>query len=171
MKILVFSDSHGDNMLMGRVIDKFKDEIGAVLFAGDNVEDFTDFHYIYPNVKFFCVIGNCDFNTGIPTERTFQLGGNRIFLTHGHRFSVKSGHKRIMREALSIGANICIYGHSHVPAAFFEQNIYFLNPGSISEPRSTDYPTFAVMDIEPEGVKLKIIGVNKDGFLTHIALD
>jgi len=170
MNILTLSDSHGSSSLMSDVINILQDEIDMVLFMGDCVDDFMDFEHIFPEKKFHYVSGNCDFNHREPSERLIEVAGKKIFLTHGHNFGVKAGHIRLMAEALRRKANICLYGHSHSPAAFLEQGIYFMNPGSISLPRDCDYPTFGVINVENDAVRLSIMGVQAGKVLTHFRL-
>lgn len=171
MKILVFSDSHGESALMSNIISAMREEIDMVIFAGDCVSDFTDFQYIFPDKVFYCVKGNCDYGNHEPAERLIDAGEKKIFLTHGHMYGVKSGHMRIMEEAHRHGADICLYGHSHEPAIYIEQEVYFMCPGSISEPRRVYYPTYGLIDIVNDAVSLKIIGVEEGRFITHSELD
>ena len=159
MKILVFSDSHGKNALMNDVIKKLNDEVELVLFLGDCIEDFEDLCYIYPDKQFISVLGNCDFNDRAPIERIVEIGGIKIFMSHGHRYRVKSGHDRVIYEAEKHNANICLYGHSHTPNNVLINGIHLMNPGSISEPRGVDYPSYGVIEIIDETVNLKIVEV------------
>ena len=171
MKILVFSDSHGRNELMSIIIEHFKEEVNTVLFLGDCVPDFTDFQYIYTDKVFLSVNGNCDFDSYEPTERLLDIAGKKIFMTHGHNFGVKSNHTRILNEALKLKASVCLYGHSHRPEAFKEQGVYLMNPGSISEPRYTDYPTFGVINIKDTLISLNIFLVEEKGILPYRTID
>ena len=171
MKLLAFSDSHGYNKLMGDIINIFRDEAEAVLFMGDCVDDFADFQYIFPKKQFLYVIGNCDMNYSEPAGRLVDMAGKKIFMTHGDRFGVKSGHKKILQEVKKLGADICLHGHSHEPAIFSDGGVYIMSPGSISLPRSTKYPTFGIIDIENGKISLKIIEVSENGFSTYISLD
>ncbi|MCL2564401.1 MAG: YfcE family phosphodiesterase [Defluviitaleaceae bacterium] len=173
MKLLVFSDSHGDNKIMGDIIANMYNEIETILFLGDCVDDFSDFQYIYPEKYFIYVIGNCDLNHNEPVGQLIDIDGKKIFMTHGDRFGVKAGHKMIIREAMKLGADICLYGHSHSPSILLDidSGVYLMNPGSISEPRRTDYPTFGIIDIEAGKISLEIIEVSKKGLSPLMSID
>ena len=160
MKILVFSDSHGKSSRMNDIIKSLHDEIELVLFLGDCIKDFEDFCYIYPKKQFIPVLGNCDFfNNSVPIERLVEIDGKKIFMSHGHRYGVKSGHEKIVSAAQKHNANICLYGHSHMPNNTFTNGIHLMNPGSISEPRGVDYPSYGVIEIVDGRVDLRIVEV------------
>lgn len=159
MKILVFSDSHGQNELMSDIIIRLYEKIDMVLFLGDCIDDFIDFQFIFPNKKFFYVSGNCDFYHDAPSEQIIEAAGKKIFMTHGHRYSVKQGLEKIMNEARRHGADICLYGHSHFPNIVCENGIHLMNPGSISLPRGTKYPSYGVIEVKNNKISLEIFPV------------
>jgi len=132
-------------------------EVDMFLFLGDCIDDFIDFQHIFSEKKFFFVNGNCDFFSSEPSERIVEAAGKKIFMTHGHRFGVKSGHQRVLSEAVARGADICLYGHSHKPHIAFEQGIHLMNPGSISLPRGVKYPSYGVIEIEGDKVNTSIV--------------
>ena len=171
MKILAFSDSHGRSELMHYTISILRDEIDMVLFLGDCVDDFIDLQYIFPEKYFYFVSGNCDFHHYEPTDSIITALGKKIYITHGHNYGVKLGQRNIVNAAKKKGADVCLYGHSHAPKAFLKQGIYFMNPGSISLPRDTRYPTYGIIDIEEDKISLRIILVKDNGFSPHIILD
>jgi len=145
------------------IIKSLYDEIQLVLFLGDCVEDFEDLGYIYPEKNFLHVSGNCDFNRDAPNERILDVGNKKILMSHGHRYRVKSGYGKIMDAAQELGADICLYGHSHTPHIVFERGIHLMNPGSISQPRGVEYPSYGVINIEGEKVEMTIVEVGIDG--------
>ena len=157
MKILVFSDSHGESALMNDIIKKMHDEIELVLFLGDCVRDFEDFCYIYPTKQFIPVLGNCDFNDSVPTDRVVNVDGKKIFMSHGHRYGVKSGHEKIIQEAKKHSADICLYGHSHIANNIVADGVYLMNPGSMSEPRGSEYPSYGIIEITGGNIDIKVV--------------
>lgn len=61
-------------------------------------------------------------------------------MTHGHAFSVKSGYQEICREASGQGADIVLFGHTHLPLLEYiekgtirgvDRNLVLFNPGSL----------------------------------------
>ena len=90
-----------------------------------------------------------------PAEEPLDIGGYRIYLTHGHLFGVKHSLARLYQRALDLGAAIVIYGHTHISHQEQIGNILFLNPGSITWPRSFEY-TLAVLELQPDGFTAEI---------------
>ena len=87
MKILVFSDSHGnlDNMIRA-VAQEAPDQI---FHLGDGWRDAQRLHARFPQLPFCHVPGNCDLQPGTPAERLLEIQGKRILLCHGHTYGVK----------------------------------------------------------------------------------
>ena len=44
-----------------------------------------------------------------------QVGKNKLFVTHGHAYGVKSGLGRLAERAKTLGADVVLYGHTHIP--------------------------------------------------------
>ena len=54
-----------------------------------------------------------------------------LYLTHGHRHSVKSTLGSLLRDARASGAAAVLYGHTHQPDCHREEDgLWVLNPGS-----------------------------------------
>jgi putative phosphoesterase len=159
MKILVFSDSHGQIGLMSQVIEHYKGQIQTVIFLGDYVRDCKKLQMLYPHLQYYLVAGNCDFMSDEQEEALVNLAGAKIFLSHGHLFAVKSGYDKIAAYAHKIGANACLFGHSHVPVIFEKNGITFLNPGSITEPRGHLGKSYAILEIVDGKIFAQIVEV------------
>ena len=171
MKILAFSDSHGDTQLMYEILEILGNKIQMVLFLGDCVDDIMDYTYICEDVDVHYAAGNCETRYFEPSDKVIEAAGKKIFITHGHKYAIKSGHDVIVSEAKSRGVGICLYGHSHSPEIFEESGIFFMNPGSISFPRGVSgHPTYGIIDIAENGdVSGKIISV-EDGIFRELRL-
>ena len=79
---------------------------------------------------------------------------DRIFVTHGHAYGVKSGLGRLIDKAESVGADIALYGHSHIPDLTYMRGISAFNPGSISMPRQEGRRcTYGTIEISEDGKK------------------
>ncbi len=87
------------------------------------------------------VRGNCDsevdqmllaFPTMMDSSWVMLENGQRLFLTHGHIFN---GDKR---PPLRDG-DVIAHGHTHVPVAEWQENVFIFNPGSVTFPRN-GYP-------------------------------
>lgn len=150
MRILVISDSHGRTGKIEQAIEK---EIDAkhIFFLGDCVKDIEDYPFIYPDRTFHIVSGNCDYSSVFKSADTVTIAGKKIFFTHGHHLSVKSGLERLKQFAKVEKADIVLYGHTHIAKTEYASGVHFVNPGSLCSARegSTGY---AVIDIEESGI-------------------
>lgn len=143
MRILVVSDSHGRSSLLYEAIEA-EPTAAAVVFLGDGLREAEEVELAYPDRRFFLVCGNCDMGAlSTPAVREERLGGVTVLMTHGHLFGVKSGVGALKREALTRGAQVVLYGHTHVPDVRYENGLYLLNPGSIAHSG-----TYGVADVE-----------------------
>ena len=166
MRFLVCSDSHGRvsslfDMLARAHTKRFPAD--AVLFLGDGLRDLS--YLSDEGIPIFRVAGNCDLcRTDAPDEELLSFEGHRIFMTHGDRYSVKSGEARLVAAASGKGADVVLYGHTHVPSEHYYREgdtvggvrlarpTYVMNPGSVGEYRGSSVPGFAVLELSPSGV-------------------
>lgn len=148
--ILVVSDSHRFVKNLNQVVESYAPKLLAVLHLGDVTDDIYPLRLLYPALQFYCVSGNSDAGSKEPLWRVVELGGKKIFMTHGHEYAVKSGYRKIEAEAVSHNADICLFGHTHEPVQFNKGGIIFMNPGSISLPRSERSPSYGILDIEQQ---------------------
>lgn len=145
MKLLILSDSHGSKVNMDKISTLIIEEIDLIIHAGDN---FRDSIYLKNSTgkPVIAVSGNCDFDN-VETEIEFEIEGIKFFLTHGHRYRVKQGSYFLAEKAKEKGANIAIYGHTHVKESTFELGVHILNPGSLSLPRDGIKGSYIIMDV------------------------
>ena len=137
MKLLVFSDSHSAS---GKITDAIASHSGmcdAVIFLGDGLRDIEYVKRKYPDLCFFCVSGNCDFTSEVPSESVLDFDGIKVLVTHGHKYFVKHGYDTILEYAAAKGADAVFFGHTHVPLDTCEyvgeKRIQLFNPGSIGK--------------------------------------
>lgn len=133
MKILVLSDSHASLSFMRRCIEVTAPD--AVIHLGDYYNDGQTMVEEYPQIPFHQVPGNCDMHRGWipdPDIKLIELGGVRIFMTHGHRQGVKMSLHRLLADARAANAQAVLYGHTHVAHCELEEGLWILNPGAAS---------------------------------------
>ena len=132
MKILVFSDSHSALRFMYSCMDAVKPD--AVVHLGDHYDDGAALKEDYPGVRFYQVPGNCDryrCAPGIPEILICRICGVSLYMTHGHKHSVKSYLGTLLRDARASKVSAVLYGHTHVPDCYQEPDgLWVLNPGS-----------------------------------------
>lgn len=154
MKCLIFSDSHGDPYNMKRAINRNPDA-EVVFFLGDGIADAESLALEDSCRMWIAVRGNCDFST-VFLNRTLNkteqitLEGKKIMLTHGDVYGVKGGLEGITSAARSRGADIVLFGHTHIPFESYVDGLYLFNPGSISRP----VYSFGVLMLTESGVLL-----------------
>lgn len=156
MKLLAISDSHGRLGNSQRVIERLYDRIAGVLHLGDMYGDATLLAANYSDMPFYMVAGNCDFyygrGEGPPENLVVEIGGQRIFLAHGHRHNIKLHYDALVRDAKKQEARIAVCGHTHEPFCELLNGVYVVNPGSIEYPRGmARCPSYAVIDIAEDG--------------------
>lgn len=156
MKIGVLSDTHMMKRYMDKTIPYLK-ECDLIIHAGDN---FSDSKYIHnmTGVGVMAVKGNCDFDN-VEEELVFEVEDKTIFLCHGDRYGVKYGIDTIEEKAKVYGADIVIFGHTHIPLKIEKDNILYINPGSTSLPRQVTYRSFVIMNIENNKVSVEEIKI------------
>ncbi len=151
MKILVMSDSHGRTKNVHEVI-KNEENIDMIIHLGDEYRDFEEINDSY-DIEAHGVVGNIDYFYEGPSYKIIEVLNKKIFISHGHKYRVKSTLDIFREEAIERNVDIALFGHSHVPY-IEDEEIFILNPGSISQPRSEKYPSYAVLEITED----KIIG-------------
>ena len=132
MKILVLSDSHSTLSFMRRCIDTVKPDV--MIHLGDHYDDGEAMAEEYPRILLYQVPGNCDryrCRPGIPEIMIPRIGGVDVYMTHGHKHSVKSYLGALLRDARASHVDAALYGHTHVADCHREEDgLWVLNPGS-----------------------------------------
>lgn len=157
MLFLVFSDSHGRADRIASIL-RTRNDSRDVLFLGDGLRDIAALRAEFPDHRFRCVRGNCDglsLAEAAPTEDSFSLFGHRVLMMHGHLAAVKRDLATAEALALARGADLLLYGHTHIPETHYlsEEGLYVCNPGSIGHPEDAT-PTYALVDILPDGIMI-----------------
>ena len=166
MKFVVMSDTHGDISAAVNVLDNLQDGIDGVIHLGDLDNDALRLEKRYKDLVFYYIKGNNEFNSITPAERLIVLEGFRIFMTHGHKYKIYFDLLRLFYAAEEREADIVLFGHTHSSMCRMDSGMLFLNPGSLSYPRSGKYKTFAILDINEDRVPKAAVYnyVGKDNF-------
>lgn len=161
MKLMFISDIHGSSHYIEKSIDKFIEEkadyiviLGDLLYHGPRnplPEGYDPSSVLLTlnnyKEKIISVRGNCDSEVDqmvlefpIMNDYTIIFNDNRrIFATHGHLYN-ESKMPNIE------DGDILIHGHTHIPVAKKVNNIYVLNPGSISLPKENNPNSYGVLE-------------------------
>ena len=148
MKILVMSDSHRKKDSMLEAIRLENPDL--IVHLGDHDADCTVITEQFPQIPLRTVKGNCDPRSTAPEDDEFELEGVKFFITHGHLHGVKSGSAQIVEAARQKGADVLLFGHTHIPYQTTMQGLVLINPGSIGE------KIYAVLEPKNGAVDYKI---------------
>ena len=145
MLIAVISDSHGNKDSINKIKKKINNA-DVVLFLGDGENDLAEITIDFTG-EVFAVRGNCDITGKYPEEQILEIQGKKIFICHGHRYNVKYGYNSIYYRGKEIGADIVLFGHSHIPIIEEYDGIVLMNPGSISHGMGRLNKTLGYIDL------------------------
>jgi len=147
MTIIAFGDIHGNfqNLVtLGDIIER----ADVAVFLGDGESALEVLPYSV-NKKLFAVCGNTDMFSRLPTEMVIEVGGKKIFIAHGHTYSVKNTLDRITRAAKENEADIALFGHTHEWNQEERDGVTLVNVPPLGTSRTNDGNSY---------VKIQIVG-------------
>ena len=157
MKILFISDIHGidnnlkriEKIIEKEIIDKLV-VLGDLYYAGPtynqkykvNSKSVKEILTKYRD-NIICLKGNCDSLVDIKSSdfpicdnlALICVDGLDIYLTHGNEYSFDKNRKFNRKGML-------VYGHEHIPYIKKNNDMTYINVGSISLPRDGNKPTY-----------------------------
>ena len=155
MKILFISDIHGIKTNLPKIKERFEElECDKLVVLGDlyyigprnTMIDGYDINYVKEFLESFkdkliCIKGNCDSEVDKMVSNfpiVSELGlistiNEDLYLTHGHIYNESNWTKT---------NSYLIYGHLHIPFIKEIETNTYINPGSISLPKSEVGPTY-----------------------------
>ena len=155
MRILVVSDTHSDVSNFERVLSKHRD-IDVVIHCGDGASDVMEMKKLFPDRMFISVRGNCDWCCESPNIEIITLEDKKLFITHGHIYDVKSSLLRLSLAAKEAGADMTLFGHTHIPTDIYEDGLYLLNPGSLKGYKGH----YALVDLCDKGILTNLVSLD-----------
>ena len=161
MKLLIASDIHGSAESLSKIMEAYADEkaermvlLGDLLYHGprnDLPKGYAPKEVIsilnsYKN-ELLCVRGNCEAEVDqmvleFPVMAEYMLmylDGIMVFATHGHIYNLDNLPPLKSNDIL-------LHGHTHIPAMIKKDSIWYLNPGSVSIPKSSSFGTYMVYE-------------------------
>lgn len=159
MRYFVVSDIHGAYENLKEVLGLMNEEdqlliLGDILYHGPrndipvSYEPKKVMELLNPyKERIMAVRGNCDGEVDqmvlefpiTADYNQFMLGHRKLFMSHGHIYSPE--HLPALKEK-----DAFLFGHVHLPMAHLENNIYILNPGSLSIPKQKHPASYAILD-------------------------
>lgn len=140
MKILLVSDSHGNNEALNMLLKQYPN-MDLYIHCGDSESDEFSL-YPYRSVQ-----GNCDYAWDYPSYLIIPTPYGNMFVQHK-----PVPNSDLLREH---EIKIFAYGHTHVRKYKVEAGIVSINPGSISFARDKYDGSYAILDIDEKEVKVE----------------
>ena len=145
MKLAVFSDTHSFTAPMVNAVKESHPD--ALIHLGDYERDTDILLQQFPEIPLYQVSGNCDYYPRSLNTLVVQFGPVKAFLTHGHLYGVEYNHvDRLVYAAMESGANLVLFGHTHVPYHEDIGGIKVINPGTAGKGRNLTYALIDIMD-------------------------
>lgn len=147
MLIAVVSDTHRYETYIKKVQECIKNA-DILIHLGDNIDDAEEITKKFKG-KVYIVRGNCDFSSKYPREDIIEVEGKKIFITHGHLYSVKTTLTNIFYKGKEVMADVVLFGHTHESLVVEEEGMIIMNPGSVSLPRCSRR-TIGFLEVEKD---------------------
>lgn len=129
VKWIVVSDVHYDGGRLERLLPSINSS-GGCIFCGDGAAEFMRVWggIVVPTV---CVRGNNDFYCNWGDDAVVEIGGKKIFVTHGHRLGVKRGLSVLASVAKDRGCDAAFFGHTHEFCNTVVNGVRLINAGAL----------------------------------------
>ena len=151
MKLLLFSDNHRDRLSVKEAIEKHPDMDRYISLGDSEMKE-----HELTSLNVFGVKGNYPFEPNFPLQLTFVFEGIKMFITHGHHFSVKLGLTKLLNHALYNDVNIVCFGHTHRPLLKEINDVIFINPGSLSRNKFGSQNSYCLLEITKSKIDIVI---------------
>ena len=138
---IIVSDSHRNRAALDKLDGLFA-ECDYIVHLGDLSTDGGYVRQKYSE-KTIVINGNCDLDHMGDDERIIEVEGVKIFMCHGHKYSVKQTLDRLVYAAQEHGCTVALYGHTHAARCEEIGGVLTINPGTLSKysPQSYCYMT------------------------------
>ncbi len=157
MKILVVSDTHRNFSVLDETVKQNLDA-DVIIHLGDGDNEFRDVSNLHPEKAMVFVGGNCDYGGMHRLSQVVTVSGYKIFCCHGHVQNVAMGLERLVSDAKKNECKIALYGHTHVYRTDKINDVFVMNPGSLSSPRNGNPPTYGIIELTSTGeIKMNIV--------------
>ena len=137
MKMLVVSDSHGDQEVLKRILEVEGEDTQMFFHCGDSLVEYSE---MFP---FATVKGNCDFFNKFNKHIELDSPIGYIYVLHGEMGLLNI--KRMVKQ-LKYKPDIVLYGHTHIHSYEYHNDVHYFNPGSVSKPRDGTNGTYLIIE-------------------------
>jgi len=147
VRVLALGDTHlRDGARLPAQVFALAEQADAILHTGDVVADDV-LAVLGAFAPVTAVLGNCDgdFVGRLPERVELELGGVTFGMVHdGGR---EAGRYARLREWFP-GADVVLYGHSHLPECSLAGDLLVINPGSPTQRRRAPRHTVAWIEVD-----------------------
>ena len=143
MKIVAFSDAHGEKGLINRIMN-YNPDADYVISLGDSEVDYA----FLQELDIVAIKGNYPRDPGFAYEGVLEVEGKKIYLTHGHKYGVHRKLTKLSSHALKNEYDLVLYGHTHIAKIDHIGSCILANPGSVKSPRNSIPPSYMIITIE-----------------------
>jgi putative phosphoesterase len=140
MKVLLVSDSHGDNITLQRLVAMYP-QMDLYLHAGDSE---SDEQAIKP---FISVRGNCDRYKDFNDYFLIPTPYGKMYVQH------KPHVANLLTKMREV--KIFVHGHTHIRRNETINGVMWINPGAISYARDCFDGSYAILTIEQNAVQVE----------------
>lgn len=134
MKIAFIGDTHKNKYSIEVAIKKINElKADMVIHLGDCIDDVEIIKSGFKG-EVVGVVGNCDCTSRFPNNQIIDINNKKIFFTHGDLYGVKNSLSSIIYKGKELGADIILFGHTHMLLSEEIEGITIMNPGSIPKP-------------------------------------
>jgi putative phosphoesterase len=156
LRIAVAGDTHGKIEKLTSAMRMLKPDY--LFFTGDFYADGLKLARQL-SIKWTGVTGNCDFGQKGKQEQQINCRGRRFYLIHGHQYGVKRSINSLFYRGQEVGADVVIFGHTHIPMCEQIDGMWMINPGSASLPRLGSPGSYALINLTEEEMDIQIIEI------------
>jgi len=172
MKILIFSDSHGDSETMCGAVEKEQPDM--IIYLGDGIADAEEVSQKYPNIQMIKVLGSLDSDKDDEEWIKYaNICSKRFMMTHGHTFyneyvinrsgtyeltqdGMVKAQQNIIKFMSENNIDIALHGHIHEPFIHYNcsKHGWIMCPGRIGRivgNASPVNPIYGVLKIRESG--------------------
>ena len=125
----------------------FDESPDLIVHLGDRFRDGEVLQKKFCRIPYIGVPGNCDLGSADEAVIVREIAGVRFLITHGHKHAVKYGLLRLGLAAAESGAQVALYGHTHIAAHELFEGIHLFNPGAAGG----GDPSYGVVELDTDG--------------------
>ena len=174
MKILVIGDTHGKLNMVRDIMEKVTDP-DMIIHTGDYYSDAQRLEEMY-GIPVVGVSGNCDAGSG-PANAVVETEYGKLYVTHGAREGVSYKLDSLRYKALEEGCCCAVFGHTHCAMVDETDDMRFVNPGSLPQPRDGSGGSYAIIRTSEDRFDASVVYYNtvikksgtKSGFLRNMS--